>query len=415
MTSIGVTMFKVSKEIIGEKSNRLAGKKILLGVTSSAAIYRSIDLARELMRHGAEVKVIMSPEATKLVSPELFRWATGNEVVTKLTGDIEHIALTHEDPDNTIILIAPATANTLGKIANGIADNALTALVLSGMGKNLPIIVVPAMHLSMWKAITTQRSISILDKLGIEVIQPIIERDKAKYPEISEIREMVFKKLTKPILKNKKVLVTAGATRVYIDNIRFISNPSSGKMGVAMALESWLRGAEVTLIVSKNSNHGYYIPRGINILEFETYEEAKEIILDKVIESDIFIHAAAISDFKPKGKFKGKIPSGSSINLELEPTEKILELASSRNKECFIIAFKAEWNVSDDELTKRAKQYIEKNIAKAVVANDVSKKIFGSDKTEAYLIYKVEGVERTEKLIGFKRDVASVILDKIFA
>lgn len=408
-------MFKVSKEIMGEKSNRLRGKKVILGVTSSAAMYKSIDLARELMRHGADVTVIMTPKAKKLVSPELFKWATGNNVITKLTGDIEHISLIYDNPEDTIVIIAPATANTINKIAHGIADNALLSLVLSALGKNVSIIVVPAMHLSMWKASTTQKSIELLKKLGIDVIDPIIEKEKAKYPLIQEIRERVFRKVTKQVLKGKKVLVTAGATRVYIDKIRFISNPSSGKMGVAMAIEAWLRGADVTLVLSNSSTHNYYIPREIKVIRFDTFKEAKEVILKEINNANIMIHAAAISDFTPIKEYDGKISSNNIITLELRPTEKILELAAKANNKCFILAFKAEWNIEERELINKAKNYIESGVAKAVIVNDVSKKIFGSDRTEAHLIFKESGIYKTIKLSGDKRIVAGEALDILFS
>lgn len=407
-------MFKVSKEIVGEKSRRLVNKKILLGVTSSAAIYKSIDLARELMRHGAEVRVIMSPEAKKLISPELFKWATGNDVVTELTGNVEHISLIYDDPDNTILVIAPATANTINKIAHGISDNALLTLILSGLGKEIPMIMVPAMHLSMWVSPATKKSINMLRDYGVEVVEPIIEKDKAKYPPIEEIRERVFRRVAPKILENKRVLVTAGATRVYIDNIRYISNPSSGKMGVSIAIEAWIRGADVTLILSKNSLHEYFIPRGIRVIYFETFDEAKNILLEEVTRADVLIHAAAISDFAPVIKYEGKIPSDKTISLELRPTEKLLELAAKTKKDCDVIAFKAEWNLSENELVSRALKYIDKGLAKAVVANDVSKKIFGSDRTEALLVYRKNGREEVVKLSGLKRDVAGKILDVLF-
>ncbi len=405
-------MYRASKEIIGEKSSRLRGKKIILGVASSAAIYKSIDLARELMRHGADVKVVMSQEAKKLISPELFKWATGNDVITELTGDIEHIALTHDDPENTLMIIAPATANTISKIANGIADNALLTTALSALGKKIPIVIVPAMHLSMWNAVTIQNAIKFLTSIGVEIIKPIIEGEKAKYPSIQEIREQVFRKVTRHVLKGRKVVVTAGATRVYIDNIRFISNPSSGKMGIAMALEAWIRGADVTLILSRSSSHSYYIPSGIRVINFETFNEARDIILSEINNADIFIHAAAISDFAPRERYTGKIPSTQTIQLELKPTEKILELAAKENRDCFVIAFKAEWNLSEQELVNRARSYIDSRVAKAVVANDVSKKIFGSDRTEAYLIY--DNGAKIKKLEGLKRDVAGEILETLF-
>ena len=175
-----------SKTIIGEKSKRLVGKKVILGITSSAAIYRSIDLARELMRHGAEVYVVMTNEAVKLISPEMFKWATGNLVLVDLTGDIEHISYTYDDQKNTIMVIAPATANTMTKLSLGIADNALLTTALSAMGNEIPLIVVPAMHLSMWNSPQIKKTISKLKEMGVEIVEPYVIGDKAKYPPNAE-------------------------------------------------------------------------------------------------------------------------------------------------------------------------------------------------------------------------------------
>lgn len=407
-------MRHVSKEIIATKSTKLGGKKVLLGVTSSAALYKSIDLARELMRHGAEVHVIMSPTASKLISPELFKWATGNDVLVELTGDIEHIALTHQDPKNTILIIAPATANTIAKLSLGIADNALLTLALSAMGTNIPTIIVPAMHLSLWRSPQVQRAVRSLREMNVEILEPLISENKAKYPDVTEIVEYVFRIVASKILKGKRVLVTAGATRIYIDPIRFISNPSSGKMGVAMALEAWNRGAEVTLVMAGSAQHNYTIPRGITVKTFETYDDAREIILKEVRNVDIFIHVAAISDFAPIRKFDHKVASDKGFLLELRPTEKILELAREGNKDAYIIAFKAEWNVSKNDLVNKAASYIDKAVANAVVANDVSKGIFGADVTEVYLVYRSDTGLKVKEMKGNKRDVSGRILDELF-
>ena len=407
-------MIHPSKDIIGSKSTRLGDKIILLGITSSAAIYKSIDLARELMRHGAEVYPIMTPNAAKLISPDLFYWATGNKPLVELSGEIEHIQLTHQNSKKILLLIAPATANTIAKVANGISDNALTATILSALGRRIPTIVVPAMHLSLWDAPQMRENIRKLEKMGIRIIEPLIKEGKAKYPPLEEIIENIFREVTSPVLRNKKILVTAGSTRVYIDDIRFISNPSSGKMGIAMAIEAWLRGGNVDLLMAKHSKHRYYIPIDINILTFETFNDAQDLLIEKIETADIFIHAAAISDFRPSKKITGKMSSKKGFSVNLEPTPKLLEKARSVNKRAFFIAFKAEWNVSDKELIEKSKEYIETGIANAVVANDVSKGVFGSDMTEIVLLYEETGGLRHVKIQGEKRYVASKILDILF-
>jgi len=406
-------MIHPSKFIIGEKSQRLKGKTILLGVTSSAAIYRSLDLTRELMRHGAEVHVIMSPEATKLISPELFAWASSNRVLTELSGEIEHIQLT-QNPDNKVLIIAPATANTITKISLGIADNALLTTALAAIGNRIPTIIVPAMHLSLWNNPNVQKAIRNLEELGITIIKPNIVKRKAKYPRIEDIVEHVFRITSPKNLIGKKVLVTAGSTRVYIDSIRFISNPSSGKMGVAMALEAWIRGADVTLLLAKHADHGYTIPQDIRVRYFETYDDIRDILIEEIAHHDIFIHAAAVSDYAPEKRPDKKIPSGKLLTLHLKPTEKLLDLARKANENAYVVAFKAEWKKTDEELIQKAQTYIEKETADAVVANDVSRGIFGSDETEVVLVYRKNSTIFTKKLIGNKRIVGSEILATLF-
>ncbi len=401
-----------SKRIIGEFSERLSGKKILLGVTSSAAIYRSLDLARSLMRHGAEIYVIMTPKASKLISPQLFEWATGNEVLVELSGKIEHISLS-EKVD--LMVIAPATANTIIKLAYGIADNALLTTALAMIGMKKPVIIVPAMHGSLWNSPQLKFALNRLLENDVIILKPQIVEEKAKIPPNEEILEYVFKLFTRQTLKKKQILITAGSTRIYIDSIRFISNPSSGKMGVAMALEAFARGGNVTLLLAKHSTHKYYIPREINVQFFETYNELLQLVEKYSGKADIIVHTAAVGDFQPEKKYSGKLKSGTTLTLKLIPTKKIIKVIRDTNPDANVIAFKAEWNVSQTELKQIAIDFLNKYNLTAVVANDVSKGIFGADTTKALLVIRKNGEIKVYPLEGDKRDVSGKIWNLIYS
>lgn len=237
--------------ITGTKSKQLADKKIVLCVTGSVAAIRSPDIARELMRHGAEVYAVMTPMAQKIIHPYTMEWATGNPVVTELTGQIEHVTLAGDTPERAdLILIAPCTANTIGKVATGIDDTPVTTVLTTGIGAQIPVIIAPAMHHSMYEHSVVKENIRKLQSMGIDVMMPRVEEDKAKIPETEQIVQRVINRLVRAKdLQTKKILVTAGPTREYIDAFRYISNPSSGKMGVAIAEEAANRGAEVDLFL----------------------------------------------------------------------------------------------------------------------------------------------------------------------
>jgi len=185
-----------SRDIIGTKGSELKERKIVLCITGSVAAVRSSDIARELMRHGAEVFAVMSQMAQKIVHPYLLEWATGNQVVTELTGKIEHIALTGERKEKAdLVLVAPATANTTSKIACGIDDTPVTSVVSTAFGSDIPIIIVPSMHESMYRHPVLIENIKKLESLGVDFVDPHIEEGKAKIAEIEEILEAVFRKL----------------------------------------------------------------------------------------------------------------------------------------------------------------------------------------------------------------------------
>jgi phosphopantothenoylcysteine decarboxylase/phosphopantothenate--cysteine ligase len=228
--------------IRGTYSNLLRGVKIALVVSSGVSLYKSIDVARLLIRHGADVYVFMTPKAARLVSPHLFWWATGNKPVVRLTGAAEHIEICGRAD---VLLVAPATANTLVKLSLGIADNAaLTCALAASRARK---VIVPAMNLAMWNTPQVQEAVRRLGKEAL-VVPPLVEEGKAKYPPPEDVVEYVIDATAPRDYDGKRVLVTAGPTREYLDDVKFITTPSSGLTGYYFAREAAARGAEVTLV-----------------------------------------------------------------------------------------------------------------------------------------------------------------------
>jgi phosphopantothenoylcysteine decarboxylase/phosphopantothenate--cysteine ligase len=388
------------------KSRKLVGKKIVLAIPGSIAAVECVKLARELIRHGAEVHAVMSPNATKIIHPYSMEFATGNPVVTEITGFVEHVELAgdHENKAD-LILVCPATANTISKIACGIDDTPVTTVVTTAFS-HTPIMIAPAMHSTMYDHPIVKENIENLKKLGVEFIEPRFEEGKAKVAPIEEIVYHVIRKLHPKTLKGKRVLVTAGATREYIDPIRFITNASSGRMGVAVAEEAEFRGAEVTLIRTKGSVSSFVGKQ----IEVETVEEMLEALENELASEkyDIVVMAAAVSDFRVKNPENIKIKSGRPIVLELEPTPKIIDRIKELQPDVFLVGFKAETGLTEEELVREAKRQIERAGSDLVVANTL--KAFGSEENEVVLV----GKDFTKKLPRMsKREVAEKLWDEI--
>ena len=394
------------KLIYATKSRKLVGKKIVLAVPGSIAAVECVKLARELIRHGAEVHAVMSENATKIIHPYAMEFATGNPVVTEITGFIEHVELAGEHENKAdLVLVCPATANTISKIACGIDDTPVTTVVTTAFS-HTPIMIAPAMHSTMYDHPIVLENIEKLRKLGVEFIEPRFEEGKAKVASIDEIVYRVIKKLHKKDLKGRRVLVTAGATREYIDPIRYITNSSSGKMGVALAKEAELRGAEVTLIRTKGSVSSLVE----NQIEVETVEEMLEAIEKelKAEKYDAVVLAAAVSDFRVKEKASVKIKSGRPLTLELEPTPKIINLVKELQPDTFLVGFKAETGLGEEELISAARKQIERAGSDLVVANTL--KAFGSDENEVLLVGR-DFVKRLPRMD--KRELAERLWDEI--
>lgn len=411
-----MSRFKPSKhssilEITGSKSDLLAGKRIVIGMTGSVAVLEIVNLARLMMRNGAEIFVVMSSAAMELIQPDLVEWAVGNPVITKLTGQIEHVHLCGQHPDKAdLLLIAPSTANTIGKIAQGIDDTPVTTFATTAFGTGIPLAIVPAMHGTMYDNPMVVKNIKQLKDAGVTFIGPRIEEGKAKIAKNVEILEAVIGILSKKDLSKKKVIVTAGPTRIWLDEVRFISNPSTGKMGIEIAREAASRGAEVTLILGpttlsiNNSN--------IIVESIETPQDIIEVI-NKQKKIDVFISAAAIGDYQPE-KQKGKIPSKKeTLELKLKPTPKIIAHVKQKFPKAKIVGFKAEVDATKNELIERAQKSLENYQIELVVANFLDKpdQGFASATNEVILVSKKSKPQKLS--LTSKRIIAKKIIDEI--
>ncbi len=401
-----------SKRIIGSKGSELSGKKIICCITGSVAAFKCPEIVRELMRHGAEVYVFMTEASTKIIHPYLMEWATGNPVVTELTGRIEHVSFFNEKLGSVdLILVAPATANTISKVACGISDTPVTALISAALGANVPVVMVPAMHTLLYRNKIFQRNMEKVRGMGVEFINPRMEEEKAKIAETEIIVEKVIGKLSKKDMENLNLLITAGPTREKLDSVRFLTNPSSGKMGLALAEEAINRGASVTLVYGPGTQKP---PPNVKVVEVVTTEEMLNAVVSELNSKryHLVILAAAPLDFKFEKEFSGKISSETGfLEVKLVPSPKIWKEIRKYGKDCFFIGFKAEYNVSREKLIEKAYKRLKEAGMNLIIANDVGRKGIGfsSNYNEVFLIDE----EGRVKHVPFKpkREVAKEILD----
>jgi len=406
-----------SKEIIGSKSKELQGKKIILCITGSVAAIKSTEVARELMRRGADVYAVMTKAAQQIVHPDMVEWATGNPVVTELTGQIEHVTYAGEHQNRAdLILVAPSTANTIGKVAAGIDDTPVTTTLTTGIGAGIPVIIAPAMHASMYKHTIVLENIEKLRRIGVVVLMPRMEEGKAKIPDTEEIVQAVVDRLTvERDLVGKRILITAGPTRSYLDAFRYITNPSSGKMGVAIAENALARGAEVTMVYGPASAKP---PRGAKVIPIETTEEMLDAVVGE-LKSEKYhaaILSAAAADYGAADRKMEKTPSGKNEwALLLKPLPKVVENVKKVDPEVYLVGFKAEYGVSDEELIDRAYKRLKGAGMDLIVANDVARKGvgFGTETNEVFIVDGARSVTHLD--IMSKREVAGRILDCVKA
>lgn len=393
-----------SLDIVSSSGVELSGKKIVLCVSGSVAAYKAIELARLLMRHGANVSCVATNAVLKLVQPEYFKWATGNAVITKLTGDLEHIRLADYNRSD-LIIVYPTTANTLGKLANGIDDTPVSTVLTVGFGSKIPILMCLAMHASMYDNLAIKKNIDFL-KNKIEFLEPKILEGKAKVIEPEEVLEFVLKKFgSSSILKNKKILMTAGPTIEYIDPVRVITNQSTGKTGVLLASELISSGANVTLVYGPGIETP---PKGAKIIQVKTSKEMYEVIKEELRKKfDVVIMAAAIADYIPVSKNKKKIKSNQrSISISLKKSPKIIDQVKKLQKNVMLVGFKAESNISKKDLIKSAQKKLFESNADMIIANDIGSRYQKNTNSNEVLIVdsnkiRSSGWKKKEKIAKF--------------
>ncbi|MBU5426475.1 bifunctional phosphopantothenoylcysteine decarboxylase/phosphopantothenate--cysteine ligase CoaBC [Tissierella pigra] len=392
----------------------LKGKNIVLGVTGGIAVYKACEVVSRLKKLNANVDVIMTEGAEEFVTPLTFQTMSKNVVHRKMFNeitsyDVEHISLAQKAD---IILIAPATANTIGKIANGIADNLLTTVVMASTAK---VIFAPAMNTFMYRNPIVKSNIDKLKNLGYEFISPGTgllacgDYGEGKMPEPSDIIEYVLNSFIEKDLVGKKIVITAGPTIEPLDPVRYMTNHSSGKMGYNIAKEAVERGAEVILVSGPTS---LVPPKGVNLINIKTTEDMLNAIDARFDTCNVLIKAAAPADYRPETVSEEKIKKKDNDNeliIKYIKNPDIVAHFGNKKEDQIIVGFAAETN----NIYEHAVEKIKKKNLDFIVANDVTKEGAGFNvDTNIVSIIDKEGI-KTDYPIMDKRQVAKLILDKV--
>jgi len=387
---------------------------ILLIVSGGIAAYKSIDLCSSLMKQGNNVKVILTKNAENFVTQLPFQTLTKNRVYTSTFEEIDENEIQHIDLTKWAdkIIVAPATANLISKFSNGIADDLATSLMLA-VRDTSSVYIVPAMNTFMYRNPIIQDNINRLIKLGFNFVEPDSgllacgDVGEGKFPSIEKIESFVFQEVEQD-LKGKKVLVTAGPTKEFIDPFRCLTNPSTGKMGISIANECARRGAEVILVSSVDNDS---ISNNVKKVKITSTNDMFEAVKNNFKDCDFIIKAAAVSDYTPVQVFDKKVKKqDGNLTIEFQRTQDILKyVGDNKTDKQKVIGFAAETN----NLIEYAKEKIVKKNLDFIVANDISKKDigFGSDDNEVYIIDKHDNIKKIDK--SNKNNIAKAIVDEI--
>lgn len=391
----------------------LHGKKILLCVTGGIAVYKAAALTSKLTQAGADVKVILSESACKFVAPLTFQALSRNDVYTDTFDEKDAKVIAHINLADwaDLILVAPATANVIGKLANGIADNMITTTLLAA---TKPVWIAPAMNVHMYSHPAVQKNIETLYRFGYRFIEPgegylacgYVGKGRLEEPEkiVDNIERFFYPSASK--LSGRKIVITAGPTREKIDPVRYITNHSSGKMGYAIAEEAVRTGAKVVLI---SGPVNIAAPAGVELIQVESAEEMYQAVMKEYNNADIVIKTAAVADYRPKTSYDYKVKKkDGDESMELERTTDILFELGRNKKEQILIGFAAE----TDHVAEYAQKKLLKKNADMIVANNVKTAGagFGTD-TNLVTLFKRDG-SATELPLQSKNDVAITILNE---
>jgi len=391
-------------DITGSVSHTLAGKTIVVAVTGSIAAVRAVDLIRDLIRRGAEVHCVMSRAAEQILHPYALEYASSNPVVREITGKVEHVQFCGVGGAADLLLVAPATANTIGKMACGIDDTPVTTFATTALGSGKPVAVVPAMHEAMYRHPAVLRNLEALRKMGVCLIDPRLEEGKAKIADNAAIVWEVERLLGPGDLAGKRIVITSGSNAEAIDPIRILTNRASGKTGLALALEARRRGAEVVLV------HRFVQELPVRQVYAESAAEMLDAVLAEVEKGcHALISAAAVADYTMDRQAE-KIKSGQDMSLHLIPTPKIIKKVREAYPDLKIVGFKAETDLGYEELIRRAEESMQSAHLDLVVANDVSRGGMGTDDNRVIIIDR-QG--RQTEAAGKKSMIAKAIIDAL--
>jgi len=388
----------------------LDGSNILVGVSGGIAAYKAAELVSMLKKQGADVRVVMTENGAQFISPVTFQTLTGFPARTKMFGDWSENFIPHISNAQwaDAIVVAPATANIIGKIAGGIADDLLTSTI---MAAKVPVLFAPSMNCAMYENPIVQQNIAFLRNLGYSFVEPGYGRlacgteGKGRLAPTEDIVFALEKILSVQDLTGLSFLITAGGTREPIDPVRYISNRSSGKMGFALATAAFRRGGSVTLVSAPTH---LLPPVGVELHRVETAFEMLEACWKPFEKVDVLIMAAAVADYMPESYQPKKIKKSQGISeITLKPTPDILKELAGRKKHQFIVGFAAETDDLEDNALKKIQ---DKNLD-LIIANDITKGIFGSDSTSISVIDREGSVSRYDKIS--KEEAAEIILDAI--
>ncbi len=396
----------------------LQGKTVVLGVSGGIAAYKMPNVARMLKKLHCNVEVLMTANAQNFITATTFETLTGNKCLIdtfdrNFTFSVEHVAVAKQAD---LVLIAPATANVIGKIAGGIADDMLTTTVMACTCKTL---IAPAMNHNMYHNPIVQENIKKLERFGYEIIPPVHgmlangDMGDGKLPSEEVLVEYILRELAcEKDLQGKKVLVTAGPTREAIDPVRYISNHSTGKMGYAIAKRAMLRGAEVTLVTGPTTEEP---PMFVDVVSVTNAEQMYEAVMERASQQDAIVKAAAVADYRPAEIAEDKIKKqeGSS-SISLERTHDILGKLGEEKKNGKIRAFLCGFSMETQNMLENSRKKLEKKNVDMIAANNLKEKGagFGTDTNILTLITK-EDIQ--ELPLMSKEAAANMLLDEIFA
>ncbi|WP_254763333.1 bifunctional phosphopantothenoylcysteine decarboxylase/phosphopantothenate--cysteine ligase CoaBC [Natrinema marinum] len=378
----------------------LEGVNVALGVTGSIAAVKTVELAHELRRHGAAVRGVMTGSAQGIVHPWAVEFATENDVVTEITGSVEHVELCGYDGWADVFLVAPATANTVGKIAGAVDDTPVTTCATTALGADTPVVVAPAMHEPMYDHPGVLRAIDTVSEWGVDFVDPRIEEGKAKIASEEAIVCDVARAAGDRPLAGEHVVITSGATSESIDPVRIITNRSSGKMGRAVARASYVRGADVTLV-----HDGPDVPYA-DVRRVESANEMLAATREACTDADAMVSVAAIGDYTVETSDE-KIRSGQELTLELEPTPKLIDEIRADYPELPIVGFKTETSGDEAAMIEQARTTLERADLAFVVANDAS--VMGADETNALLVHATDAARYEGTKAGLGGEIADSI------